>query len=74
MVTIINRYEHSIPLTVFAKGNGDVDKGTTRETPGDSGGAHPPKEEDYEKIKKEKGKANPKTEKVDNEEKDKNKE
>lgn len=74
MVIIINKYVQSIPLPVFSKKNGGVDTGTTRETPGDSRGSRPPKEEEYNKIKKDKGKSDPKTEKVDNEEKDKNKE
>ncbi|WP_158858867.1 hypothetical protein [Lunatibacter salilacus] len=74
MVIIINNYSHNLPLASLGKKNGGVDKGTTRETPGDSRGSRPPKEEEYDKIKKDKGKSNPKTEKVDNEEKDKNKE
>ena len=74
MLTIIKNHLQNAPFASFAKNGGGVDKGTTRKTPGDSGGARPPKEEEYEKIKKEKGKSNPKTEKVDNEEKDKNKE
>lgn len=73
MEIIINKYIHNIPLAVLAKKNGGVDTGTTRETPGDSRGSRPPKEEDYNKIKEDKGKSDPKTEKVDNEEKDKNK-
>lgn len=76
MLTIIQNHLQNALFASFAKKDGGVDKGTTRKTPGDSGGARPPKEEDYEKIKRDKNnpKADPKTEKVDNEEKDKNKE
>lgn len=51
----------------------DVDKGTTRKTPGNSEGASPPKKEDYRKIERENDKKNdPQEETVDNEERDKN--
>lgn len=64
------------PVSFFAKGKGDVDKGTNRKTPGDSNGARPPKKEDYEEARRENNKdKTPKKSQedlVDNEEKDKN--
>jgi hypothetical protein len=34
----------------MGKKHDDVDKGTTRESPGNNQGARPPKEEDFDKI------------------------
>ncbi len=48
----------------------DVDKGTNRKTPGNSGGAKPPKKEDFKKIERENDMHG---ETVDNEEREKNK-
>nr|MBI1228485.1 hypothetical protein [Cytophagales bacterium] len=75
MVTSINNSMNSAPSAALAEKKGDVDKGTTRKTPGDPRGARPPREEEYEEVKKNKKetKADPKTEKVDNEKKDINK-
>lgn len=59
----------------FGKKKGDeVDKGTTRKTPGDSGGARPPKKEDFNEIERENDREKDvQEETVDNEERDKNK-
>lgn len=62
-----------LPFELFGKKNEDVDKGTTRKTPGNSEGSSPPKKEDYRKIQRENDKKNdPQKENVDNEERDKN--
>jgi len=62
-----------ITTSSFGKKTDDVDKGTTRKTPGNSEGASPPKKEDYRKIERENDKKNdPQEETVDNEERDKN--
>ncbi len=42
-----------IPRLGLSKKSDQVDKGTTRKTPGNNEGARPPKKEDYEKIQKE---------------------
>ena len=52
----------------------DVDKGTTRNTPGQSGGARPPKKEDFNEIERQNDREKDvQEETVDNEERDKNK-
>lgn len=49
----INSYTTTIfPLMAFGKKKGDtVDKGTNRDTPGQSEGARPPKKEEYKDSK-----------------------
>ena len=62
------------PLLVLSKKDEEVDKGTTRKTPGQSEGARPPKKEDFNRIERENDRENdPQEETVDNEERDKNK-
>jgi|GEM_PF-3756609 len=39
-----------IPNLRMGKKHDDVDKGTTRKTPGNNQGARPPKEEDFDKV------------------------
>ncbi|SFT95253.1 hypothetical protein SAMN04489724_2925 [Algoriphagus locisalis] len=67
---------NSTPTCYFfgKKKEEDVDKGTTRKTPGDSGGARPPKKEDFNEIERENDREKDvQEETVDNEERDKNK-
>ncbi len=49
------------PFILFGKDRKGVDKGTTRETPDSSGGARPPRKDEYNE------KDEPQTEEVDNE-------
>lgn len=51
MQTSVNLY--IIPLLGWAKKHNDVDKGTTRKTPGNPGGARPPREEDFDEVHEE---------------------
>ncbi|WP_339752712.1 hypothetical protein [Algoriphagus aquimarinus] len=75
MITLSNQPTGNLPLSYFGKKHEDVDKGTTRKTPGNSEGAQPPKQEDYRKIERENDRKNdPQEETVDNEERDKNRE
>jgi len=68
-----NQSVETLPSLLFGKKNDGVDKGTTRETPGNSEGARPPKKEDYQKVRQENDRENdPQAEIVDNEERDKN--
>lgn len=74
MLSNKNKSEAILPFGLFGKKHDDVDKGTTRKTPGDSGGAKPPKREDFNEIERENDRENdPQEETVDNEERDKNK-
>lgn len=50
--TLKNNY-YVIPHLGMTKKRDQVDKGTTRKTPGNNQGARPPKKEDYEKIQEE---------------------
>ena len=70
MLTKINNSLTCVFFVSFAEKNGGVDKGTNRKTPGDPRDSRPPKEEEYEEIKKNRKvrKADPTIEKVDNEE------
>lgn len=61
-----------MPLVYFKGKEGDVDKGSNRDTPGNTDGARPPKKDDYEDSNTKKNKE-PQGEEVDNEEKDRNK-
>lgn len=75
MLSLTNHIASLSPYLSFGKKNddNDVDKGTTRKTPGDSGGARPPKKKDFEEIEEENERHDePQGETVDNEEKDKN--
>ncbi|MEB2776416.1 hypothetical protein SYJ56_13925 [Algoriphagus sp. D3-2-R+10] len=73
MLSLTNHIASLSPSLLFGKKNGDVDTGTTRKTPGDSGGARPPKKKDFEEIEEENERHDePQGETVDNEEKDKN--
>lgn len=73
MLATSNQPTESFSLMSFGKKKDDVDKGTTRKTPGNSEGARPPKKEDYRKIERENDKKNDSQEEtVDNEERDKN--
>lgn len=52
MITIKSNTTTIIPfLALGKKKDGTVDKGTNRETPGDSGGARPPKKDEYKDSK-----------------------
>ena len=74
MLIINNQPTGIFPAFLLGKKKDDVDKGTTRKTPGDSGGAKPPEREDFNKIERENDRENdPQEETVDNEERDKNK-
>ncbi|PZX46862.1 hypothetical protein [Algoriphagus chordae] len=42
-----------LPFLSSGKGEKDVDKGTSRKTPGNTEGAKPPTKEDYKKIERE---------------------
>ncbi|WP_373496952.1 hypothetical protein [Aquiflexum sp.] len=58
MLTINNIATGIFPLVVLGKKNDDtVDKGTNRQTPGNSEGARPPRKEEYKDShgKKEEG-------------------
>ncbi len=73
MLIINNRPTDIYSLLLFGKKKDDVDKGTTRKTPGNSEGAKPPKREDYIEIERENDRKNDvQDETVDNEERDKN--
>ena len=48
MQTSLNQY--IIPRLGRGKKRDEVDKGTTRKTPGNNKGARPPEEEDFDKI------------------------
>ncbi|MCH7402928.1 hypothetical protein ACFOUP_16615 [Belliella kenyensis] len=78
MLTINNKPTNILPLVSFGdKDDQDVDKRSNRDTPGESEGARPPKKEEYKerqrKNDKEKDDGLGEDQKVDNEEKDKNK-
>ncbi|WP_192348932.1 hypothetical protein [Algoriphagus sp. Y33] len=75
MLIINNQSTGIFPMPVFGKKEKEeVDKGTTRKTPNDSGDAKPPKKEDFKKIERENDRKNDvQGETVDNEERDKNK-
>ncbi|REG79572.1 hypothetical protein [Algoriphagus antarcticus] len=74
MLTINNSLTDLELFSSLGKKKDDVDKGTTRKTPGNSEGARPPKKEDYKKAERENDRENdPQEETVDNEERDKNK-
>lgn len=51
METSLNEY--IIPRLGRDEKRDDVDKGTTRKTPGNNKGARPPQEEDFDKIHEE---------------------
>ena len=52
MITIKSNTTTIFPFLAFGKKKDDtVDKGTNRETPGDSGGARPPKKDEYKDSK-----------------------
>lgn len=73
MFTNKNRSEAILPFGLFGKKHEDVDKGTSRKTPGNSEGAKPPTKEDFKKVERENDRENdPQEETVDNEERDKN--
>jgi hypothetical protein len=77
MLTVNNYAIGLSPFLFFGKQkDGDVDKGSNRDTPGDSGGARPPRKEEYkdsERKKDDDDDENNSGQEVDNEEKDKNK-
>ncbi len=74
MLTINNQTTGIPSLLLNGKNPDGVDKGTNRQTPGNSEGAKPPKKKDYRKIEQEDAdEKEPQEETVDNEEKDKNK-
>lgn len=57
MVSTRNIVNGTLPIMAFGKKkDGDVDKGSNRDTPGNSEGARPPEKEDYEEIKENKKK------------------
>ncbi len=53
MLTVSNQPFATLPIALFGKKKDEVDKGTTRKTPGHSEGARPPKKKDYEKAEEE---------------------
>ena len=53
MLTVSNQPFATLPIALFGKKKDEVDKGTTRKTPGNSEGARPPKKKDYEKAEEE---------------------
>ncbi|MCE7054794.1 hypothetical protein LZF95_08925 [Algoriphagus sp. AGSA1] len=74
MLIINNEPTDIYSLLLLGKKKDDVDKRTTRKTPGNPEGAKPPKKEDYNKIERENDRKNDvQEETVDNEERDKNK-
>ncbi|UZD22597.1 hypothetical protein PBT90_04080 [Algoriphagus halophytocola] len=61
------------PTFLLGKKKDEVDKGTTRKTPGNSEGAKPPSKKDYNEIeRKNDNEKDIQEETVDNEERDKN--
>ncbi|WPR76109.1 hypothetical protein [Algoriphagus sp. NG3] len=73
MLIINNQPTEIYSILLLGKKKNDVDKGTTRKTPGNSEGAKPPKREDFNKIERENDRKNDAQEEtVDNEERDKN--
>lgn len=53
MLTVSNQPFATLPIALFGKKKDEVDKGTTRKTPGHSEGVRPPKKKDYEKAEEE---------------------
>ena len=49
MITSINKFKRILPSISMSKKKGDsgVDKGSNRDTPGESKGARPPRKEEY---------------------------
>lgn len=49
MLTSINKFKKVLPSILMGKKKGDsgVDKGSNRDTPGESKGARPPRKEEY---------------------------
>lgn len=71
---IINNQATGIFSAFLLGKKGEVDKGTTRKTPGQSEGTRPPKKEEFNEIERENDRKNDvQEETVDNEERDKNK-
>ena len=74
MLIINDKPTGIFPAFLLGKKKDDVDKGTTRKTPGQSEGARPPRSKEFNEIERKNDRKNDvQAETVDNEERDKNK-
>ena len=74
MLFINNQPTGIFPALLLGKKKDEVDKGSTRKTPGQSEGAKPPTSKEFNEIERENDRKNDvQEETVDNEERDKNK-